>query len=214
MKRFLILTTLAVVSLGVPAGKAAADAFGLFYCPLYCDKRCGAFVIQKNAFTQVPNCCPGPCSAPGCNPTGPHPLGPCGFDGAQSFGCGGFHVRKLFTKTWTRCQGGGCSVGGECVGGYGGDGYAGPDFAPVGPVGPGFHASAAPYGGYAGAPYYAGNFNAQPFPAAGQPFSYPNYGTANAYPAWGGYGYGAGYPVSAPVYNPGAWQGNGYPTGR
>jgi hypothetical protein len=230
MKRFLTLTTLAVVALGVPAGKAAADAFGLFYCPLYCDKRCGAFVIQKNAFTQVPNCCPGPCWAPGCNPTGPqHPLGPYGFHGPQSFGVGGFaggvdgggdsyHVRRLFSKKWTRCAGCGGGDGGEYVDGHGGyegpvgfDGHAG---GPVGPGGPGFHAGAAPFGGYTGAPYYAGNFNVPQYPmAAGQPTAYPSYGVAPSMPGWGGYGYGS-YPVSMPMYNPGVWKGNGAPAGR
>ena len=210
MKRLLILTTLTVVAVSATATSAfAGGAFGLFYNPLYCDKRCGAFNIHKNAFTQVPNCCPGPCNVPGCNPNGRGGLGPCGFDGPQSFGCGGFTVRAPFSKLWTRCQGGGCSVGGgEHVGGSweGAPIYGGDHHAPVAaPVGPGCQANGtcAPGAGKPTVPMWTANGNGQQLPA--QPVSYQN---------WGGYNYGYAYPTAMPMYNPYLWQAYGYPTGQ
>jgi hypothetical protein len=234
MKRLLTLTALAVVALCESATAAfASGAFGLFYDPLYCDKRCGAFAIQKNAFTQVPNCCPGPCWAPGCNPTGPAALVPYGFNGPQSFGlggfghgngygggcldCGGSHVRKLFTKHWTRCGGGDCGVG------Y--DGYEGGPIFDGGPIGygapclngscPGTY-SAAPPGPIApvasdkpAVPYWTANLNAQQWPA--------NYAQPVSYQGYQGYGYNYGYgyyPAAVPMYNPMLWQGWGYPSGQ
>lgn len=184
MKRVLLCATLAVVASGGMATSAlASGAFGLFYCPHYCDKRCGSCFVATNAFTTTAGCCPGPCApcGPACTPPTPHPLGACGGDCPGSFGCGGFHYRKTHSHFWHRCKGGDCGVASVGASEHVAPMYHGHPGGPAvlpGPANNVHPTSAAP-----------ANVGVGPM----QPVAYYGYGmypNVPMMPTWNAYGYG------------------------
>jgi len=230
MKKFWLTGLLAVVFSAGMASLAQAGAFGLFYCPKYCNCSCQGG-CNYNAFSGG-GCC-APCG-PSCAthlPIGPGPtkLDPiCHSCGKGCFGLGG-----LGCGGGGGCKGGDCG-GGGCIGG-GWHGFGHKFFGKhrhgkceSGDCGgysePTVMDGASPIVGYNDAstiPFATNDANAwnanwnygynQTQPVSYQQYQYNyNYNPYQQYPSNGGYwGYGY-YPYQAmPMMNPytGAYMG-------
>jgi hypothetical protein len=184
-----------------------AGAFGLFYNPRYCDKRSGVCYTAGNAFTVCGGCCPtgcNPCGKPQCDAPGGCNLGNFGFDGQQSFGTGGFHVRKHWSNRWQRCAGGDCGVANDGPAVYTGGGCAGGAC----PAGNGHAATTQEPPTNNANLFRTANRNNQQAPAQTLPVSYQGYyGMMPTVNPMAGYGFGYNPASAYPMYNPAMWQG-------